>query len=517
MTPPTGPDTAGAGFEARFYAPQARLVDEDGVVLGDTARLEDRVQLDLVSARVTLVNTNVAQLQVVLNNQRFDAAGMPTTPPWKYNQLDAIKFGQRIRLDLRYGDRPWTKMILAQVNDLQFSFPAGGGAQLTITGEDLLCLLKRAPETDQKFDAELSEEQLILRSIEAATKDAFVDSKGKAVKATIAVGPTTPPPVDRDGVVTTKAGLVAWPKRSRGLPPLRHSTNQTYLQFIQNIADRMDLEVFVDFESNFLPETEPLLPTTPPDAAPGATPAGTAAPQPDRASNQQVFHVEPARSLLPHGEEGAPAERRIVDLRWGQNLIEFTPKLKVWDLVTAVRIKGRPRLSSTPINATITGADADKAVGLDLAEVAGEVAFDDDGTTPLPPPWSAVRLREQLLAEGTKPITESVEFTNLDEDRVVIKAFSQLRARARDFLTVEAQTIGFPTLRAGLHVRIAGLSVPFNGIYYVTKAVHVFDASGYKTSISLRRPGMIPPKHLIEQEAERARRAAAGAGPGGAP
>ena len=113
------------------YAPQARLVDVvTGKVIGSsTVRAELETELgrasaptsviepDLISAKVTLTNTGVAQLQVTLNNQRL-VNGLPAWPPWKYNDfwtkrvnlgsdgLGGIVFGQVIRLDLRYTNSP---------------------------------------------------------------------------------------------------------------------------------------------------------------------------------------------------------------------------------------------------------------------------------------------------------------------------------------------------------------------------------------------------------------------------
>ena len=139
-----------------MYAPQARLVDlATGKIIGTnvTAQLAGGgtqntiLSADLISAKVTLPNTGIAQLQVTLNNQRF-FEGKPVFPPWKYNDFSesstagestySITLGQRLRLDLRYSNMPWTKMIVARVTDLQFSFPSSGGSQLTVIAEDML-------------------------------------------------------------------------------------------------------------------------------------------------------------------------------------------------------------------------------------------------------------------------------------------------------------------------------------------------------------------------------------------
>jgi phage protein D len=69
-----------------------------------------------------------------------------------------------------------------------------------------------------------------------------------------------------------------------------------------------------------------------------------------------------------------------------------------------------------------------------------------------------------------------------------------LRERAREFLTAEGSTIGFPKIRPGIHLNISGLRAPFDGLYYVTRATHTLDERGYRTGFSVRRPGMLPPE-----------------------
>jgi phage protein D len=69
----------------------------------------------------------------------------------------------------------------------------------------------------------------------------------------------------------------------------------------------------------------------------------------------------------------------------------------------------------------------------------------------------------------------------------------------REFMTAETQVVGLPRLRPGQFVDIHGLRPPFDGYYYVTKTVHALDGSGYKTQLSLRRPGMMPPDRYLPE------------------
>jgi hypothetical protein len=445
----------------RFFAPQARLVDADtNNVIGATpgAGGSHPAVVDLVSAKVTLAINNVCLLQVVLNNQRNDN-GRPVFPPWKYNNLSQIKFGQRLRLDLRYGADPWNKMILARVTDLQFGFPSSGASQLTVVGEDLLSLLKTKPGKEHPYQNR--KEDFIVEN---------VLERSKAAALGLTFTGVTPTPENPQ-----KGPLVAWPE----LQPLRsitHGKDTNFLAFLQSIAERMDFEMFVDFTERLILDG---------DAKPSN-------------ANTVKLHFEPARSVVD--------PKQVLDLRWGTNLIEFTPKLKVWDLMTEVTVGGTRHGKRKPERKTIKPDDA--AIKADL-KADPEYTFTATGLSGKPEVTKGVALlgasgvRESFFAkEGTPaPNPGNVNTANLDGDRVKLQGIATLRNSMRQLLTAEASTIGFPALRPGIYVRIGGLYPPFDGLYYVTQTVHSFDGSGYRTQFSLRRPGLLDPKKYPATEA----------------
>jgi phage protein D len=456
----------------RYYAPQVRVVDAgNGDALVGATRVQgapgapEMVHLDVVSVTVTLVNTGISQLQLVLNNQNFDADGKPTTPPWKYNALDKVKFGQRLRVDMTYGEQPWTKMILAQVNSLRFTFPASGGPQLTVTGEDLGCLLKRNPDADKAYAAGHDEARIVA---EVATR-----AQGPVFAGTNVISGER----DADGWIEFRGSHIEWPTFSRQLPSVTHQKSQSYMKFLEGLAERMDFEIFVDFAKNYLPADE--------TGAAGEVPAGSSSPppSPDPTPNEVLLHFEPARSLL-RGD----SPKFVVDLAWGINLASFTPTLKVWDLFTAVKVTGRTNDAVSRVKEAIdTDAEVDAVVAEDLGRISGGAFLDP-----------ATKIRRDLLdsvATADLPTSSptDVDFTNLDRERGLLMAKAKLRGKAREMCTAEAQSIGFPSLRPGMHVDITGLYAPFDGLYYVTKTIHTLDSSGYKTQLSLRRPGLQPP------------------------
>ena len=431
-----------------YFAPQARLVDATtnqviGLAAGGKST-PNQAEVDLVSAQITLGINNVCQLNVVLNNQRHKS-GQPVFPPWKYNNLSQITFGTRIRLDVRYGAGAWHKMIVARVTDLQFSFPQSGAAQLTVVGEDLLSLLKIKSEEEKRYSNH--KEDFIV-------EDVLVRSKAKDLKLAFTGTNAGSDPL---------AGpLVPWPE----LQPLRsitHAKETSYLQFLQSIAERMDFEMFVDFTERLILDSK--------------------APPADKASEVKL-HFEPARSTVK--------PQKALALTWGTNLVEFTPKFKVWEQLTEVKIGG-----------TKHGARArhTEHIGVADPEVTKDLQRDDNYTIPGdngPKPvkvLDAGQVRSKFLVkEGSEPPNpETISASNLDADRLKLQAIARLRKSTRELLTADGSTIGLPELRPGIHVNIGGLYPPFDGVYYVTQTVHTYDTSGYRTQFSLRRPGILDP------------------------
>ena len=61
------------------------------------------------------------------------------------------------------------------------------------------------------------------------------------------------------------------------------------------------------------------------------------------------------------------------------------------------------------------------------------------------------------------------------------------KEKLREFVTGQGVAQGNPAIRAGSSVKIDGLTNRVNGKYYVTRASHISEKSGYKTNFSVRR------------------------------
>lgn len=456
-------------LDPALYAPQARLVDlASGTIIGtnvssvmdigaNTTETTTVVSADLISVRVTLINTGVAQLQVTLNNQRF-VEGKPVFPPWKYNDFSArapggstqdsagtyaLTFGQRIRLDLRYANGPWVKMIAARVTNLQFTFPAGGAAQVVVTAEDMLSALKVKPERDVAHDN---------KQEEAIARDT-VSTAG----------------------VTIPVRTNELPERAQPLRSARHQQSQTYFQFLTEIADRLDCELHVDFVDRRGEDDE----------------RGTVGSGAIDVANELVIVMEPARSKqLPttkvsNWRAADLADGEYLELRRGVSMIDFSPTLKVWEMPTSSALSGSHPDRRGRARGRITSANVRAAIELELPP---SPAYDVE-------PVDAVSARNQFFGEAGDGDTnaEAAHGSGLDETRTRIKALAQIMKKVREFMTAEASTIGVPALRPGVYVHVIGMRPPFDGFFYVTKTVHSLDSNGYRTQLSLRRPGMLPP------------------------
>lgn len=407
MTGPAEALSAPALPGRRFYAPQARIVSEDGSPILVSGR---PITADLVSARVTQTHHGISQVSLTLNNQRHEEHNehRPLVPSWKYNGLSAIEFGQTVRVQYRYGsdEEDWHPMILARINDVGFSFPSSGGARLTLQGEDQVSLLKKKPPESKTYNDKQELE------------------------------------IVRDAVSRSGSGLTLAPPPSpvtfqESLRTVTHQNSVTFQQFIESLAERLDYEAFVDFDD------------------------------PTDKNSAVRYHFRPSRSTDLRG---------VIDLTWNRDLVDFTPKFKVWEVYTRATASGRnPRRRARAVE-SVEASD----LTMDLHPAPGGAA-----------PISALQARDRYFPGESNKNELNIAVTNLDAARARQAAVAGLRKQARQFLTAEATTIGFTRLRPGIHVNIKGMYAPFDGIYYVTQAVHTLDSGGYITRCSLRRPGML--------------------------
>jgi hypothetical protein len=439
-----------------------KLADKLNVAAQSDRALPEDIIGDVIQAEVTRVCTGASQFSITLNNYittltstsaskgasgatvltptSLSGGVQPLWPPYKYDDFSLIAFGDRLRIDMQdwrdpsterkldtdaTWDKTWVPMVAGPVTDMRFEFSSSSGARVTVSGEDDLSQLKDHYKTRKEFPS-VPERQIVdevlnlakypLNSVAAPQVQwpSFADYGGQGIVESIVDG-------------------------------------QSYLDFLQKLADRLDCEIFIEFSN-----------LTKPDSA-------------------LEFHFEVSRCRVPPNKSAGD----IFILHRDRNLIEFSPSIKVVDQPSNAQVKGRDRDRSNP--ARVTG-DAGPS---DLADEL----HPDDSTTPPQPLTAGPLVRAKYFPNRTdNPLTSPNE-SNMDPPRAKVLAQAQFRKKAREFFTIEGTTVGLPRLRPGNFVQIKGVRPPFDGFYYVTKTVHSYGNDGMRTKFSARRPGMVLPPY----------------------
>jgi len=155
-------------------------------------------------------------------------------------------------------------------------------------------------------------------------------------------------------------------------------------------------------------------------------------------------------------------------LTWGQNMLEFTPKVSTVGQVAAVGMKFV--LREIPLDFLV-------AVGYD---------FDRESIVISVVPGAAAASLQSMLGSVLEiidqPIASPADITN---SALVIA--HELREKLNNRLTGSGSAVGDPRIRAGAMIEVAGIGPDFSGNYRVVSATHSIDASGYRTNFEVRK------------------------------
>jgi hypothetical protein len=159
-------------------------------------------------------------------------------------------------------------------------------------------------------------------------------------------------------------------------------------------------------------------------------------------------------------------------LKWGQSLMEFTPRLTTVGDIFAV--SARVWISALKTDFVIV-------VGWDFDRAAFNLAIHP-------------RVGELGTLLGNKASkTISIKPTSFPTS--VQEILGELLPRLNNRLTGSGSTIGDPRIKASRVINLEGLGDQFGGLYRITQATHTFDSSGYRTSFQARKEvwfGSIP-------------------------
>jgi phage protein D len=155
-------------------------------------------------------------------------------------------------------------------------------------------------------------------------------------------------------------------------------------------------------------------------------------------------------------------------LRYGQSLLDFTPRISTVGTATAVSM--RVSLREVRIDLLISiGWDFDReSIAISVLPAAAAIAANAVGP----------RADESC----NRPIRNPLDVPN-----TVIEMLGELRRKLNNRLTGTATAVGDPRIRAGAVIRLEGLGVDFSDTYRVTKASHTLDTNGYRTTFEVQR------------------------------
>lgn len=161
-----------------------------------------------------------------------------------------------------------------------------------------------------------------------------------------------------------------------------------------------------------------------------------------------------------------------VNLRWGDSLTEFTPKITTVGQVAAVAT--RIWVASIGMEFVIVlGWDWDRAA-FDLSVYPGVGGLDDVLGT---------KAQKTISVSAVGPATAP---------KMIL---SELLPRLNNRLTATGSTIGDPRIKASKVINFDGIPGQFGGLYRITSATHTLDSSGYRTQFDARKEvwfGSIP-------------------------
>ena len=155
-----------------------------------------------------------------------------------------------------------------------------------------------------------------------------------------------------------------------------------------------------------------------------------------------------------------PKNGSTVDLEWGENLIDFQARLTIAEQVSEVEVHGWDPDTKQAIVGKVTSPAGTVKVEGKLGSSVAQTAFSKS---------------EDYISD--QPVRTSAEAKSL--------AQSIHNRRGDAFFTAEGTCEGNPKIKAGTQVKIIGMGKRFSGTYCVSRAVHRYGKSGYKTHFEI--------------------------------
>ncbi len=177
-----------------------------------------------------------------------------------------------------------------------------------------------------------------------------------------------------------------------------------------------------------------------------------------------------------------PTARAPVELKWGEDLSAFRPRLSTIDQVNEVTVRGwDPQKKEAVIGRGTSGA-VTPATG--MSEKGGALAKKAFGIT----------AKDLLIESAVRAQPEA--------EQIARAVFNQHESR---YIEADGTASGNPNIKAGAAVKISNIGNRFSGTYVVTSATHRYNAAGYATDFSVSGVNPDALLNLVQPETPRLR------------
>ncbi len=320
-----------------------------------------------------------------------------------------LQVDKTVRLSLGYAPDPLTVMFFGEITAVEPTFPNSGMPTIRVTAHDFLQRLTHG-EADRAF-------VLSIGSIgHFPIPDAVVAS---LVAGTNLLIPYPDPVGGALSVLMTLATMAVTPDDAQR--PVRRQVGVSDFEFLTRIAKQNGWEMYIDH---------------------------TLSPTGYFLRFQFLF------------QDYSPT----LGLKWGQSLMDFTPRLTTVGDVFGVSARVWIASLQTEI-VIIVSWDYDRAC-FNLQIYPGLGALN-------------------LVLGGNANKVKSIKPSGFPG--ALREILSDLLPRLNNRLTGSGSCIGDPRIMAGKIVNLDGLGDEFGGLYRITSATHTLDNSGYKTSFKGRK------------------------------
>jgi len=170
--------------------------------------------------------------------------------------------------------------------------------------------------------------------------------------------------------------------------------------------------------------------------------------------NYEFFVVGKTLYFRKKNENKTP----VLTLAWGKHLARFSVEQNLSEQVTEVKVRGWDAKNQKVIEASssqVNKIGTNSRTGADLLKTMG-------------------KFPEYLYIHTDDP---------QDAKK---KADAVMNERAMKLVTGEAECIGLPEIRAGRYIRLEGLGKRLDQPYYISRARHTIDSSGYTTEFTVQ-------------------------------